>query len=269
LIWVDRNQLGRRNLTDAERSIVRARIYEIKKKPRGRPPKEENVQNLHIFSEEEEDISEDTATEVAQQTGVSRRTILNDVKFKEAWERLQEISPKAAEIVRRDEVRDAKTQLPKVPEEMFSFVAKKHGLSFQIVEREFRDLDEVLIWVDRNQLGRRNLTDWQRAMVMGRLYKIIKRDPVKNLKQFSDRYEFWSWDEIRRLNFSRRKGDHITAEIIGKQFGVGQATVRNAEKFADAVEALQEVSPQAAERVLRGEVRDASPSLRQRGQATC
>jgi hypothetical protein len=123
LIWVDRNQLGRRNLTDAERSIVRARIYEIKKKPRGRPPKEESVQNLHIFSEEERDISEDTATEVAQQTGVSRRTILNDVKFKEAWERLQEISPKAAEIVLRDEVRDAKTQLPKVPPEVLPFVA--------------------------------------------------------------------------------------------------------------------------------------------------
>jgi hypothetical protein len=210
-----------------------------------------------------------TARAVAKATGVSEKTVRNAGKFAEAVAALERISPKAAEIVRRDEVRDAKTQLPKVPEEMFSFVAKKHGLSFQIVEREFRDLDEVLIWVDRNQLGRRNLTDWQRAMVMGRLYKIIKRDPVKNLKQFSDRYEFWSWDEIRRLNFSRRKGDHITAEIIGKQFGVGQATVRNAEKFADAVEALQEVSPQAAERVLRGEVRDASPSLRQCGQALC
>jgi hypothetical protein len=136
-----------------------------------------------------------------------------------------------------------------------------NGLSFQIIEREFRDLDEVLIWVDRNQLGRRNLTDWQRAMVMGRLYKIIKRDPVKNLKQFSDRYEFWSWDEIRRLNFSRRKGDHVTAEIIAEQIGVSEKTVRNAEKFADAVETLQEISPQAAERVLRGEVRDALTEL--------
>jgi 16S rRNA G966 N2-methylase RsmD len=138
LIWVDRNQLGRRNLTDAERSIVRARIYEIKKKPRGRPPKEENVQNLHIFSEEEKDISEDTATEVAQQTGVSRRTILNDVKFKEAWERLQEISPKAAEIVLRDEVRDAKTQLPKVPPEVLPFVAKK-------IEEGARSIKQILM----------------------------------------------------------------------------------------------------------------------------
>jgi hypothetical protein len=94
-------------------------------------------------------------------------------------------------------------------------------------------------------------------MVMGRLYKTVKRDPIKNLKQmwFGD----WEldWDVLRRVKFTRRKGDHITAEVIGKHFGVSEKTVRNAEKFTDAVEALQEVSPQAAERVLRGEVRDA------------
>jgi hypothetical protein len=127
LIWVDRNQLGRRNLTDAERSIVRARIYEIKKKPRGRPQKEENVQNLDIFLEEESSDQEDTATEVAHQLGVSRATIFNDVKFKEAWERLQEISPKAAEIVLRDEVRNAKTELPKVPLEALPFVVSPNS----------------------------------------------------------------------------------------------------------------------------------------------
>jgi 16S rRNA G966 N2-methylase RsmD len=96
---------------------------------------------------------------------------------------------------------------------------------------------------------------------MGRLYKTVKRDPIKNLKQmwFGD----WEldWDEIRRVKFTRRKGDHITAEVIGKHFGVSEKTVRNAEKFAETVEALQEISPQAAERVLRGEVRDALTKL--------
>jgi hypothetical protein len=139
LIWVDRNQLGRRNLTDAERSIVRARIYEIKKKPRGRSPKEENVQNLDIFLEEESSDQEDTATEVAHQLGVSRATIFNDVKFKEAWERLQEISPKAAEIVRRDEVRDAKTQLPKVPSEALAFVAQKIEEGKRVIREILRE----------------------------------------------------------------------------------------------------------------------------------
>jgi hypothetical protein len=45
------------------------------------------------------------------------------------------------------------------------------------------------------------------------------------------------------------------------QIGVSYRTVLNAAKFTDAVEALQEVSPQAAERVLRSEVRDALTML--------
>jgi hypothetical protein len=125
--------------------------------PRGRSPKEENVQILHIFSEEEEDISEDTATEVAQQTGVSRRTILNDVKFKEAWERLQEISPKAAEIVLRDEVRDAKTQLPKVPPEVLPFVAKRIEEGARSIKRilmEWRQEQKEQRLKERAPLGR-------------------------------------------------------------------------------------------------------------------
>jgi 16S rRNA G966 N2-methylase RsmD len=134
-------------------------------------------------------------------------------------------------------------------------LAKKHGLSFQIVEREFRDLDEVLIWVDRNQLGRRNLTDEQRAVVMGRLYKTVKQNPVLNLKQFQKD------NGDRVLKLSTRGGSAATARAIAEQLGVGQATVRRAENFADAVEALQEISPQAAERVLRGEVRDALTEL--------
>jgi hypothetical protein len=128
-------------------------------------------------------------------------------------------------------------------------LAKKHGLSFSIVEREFRDLDEVLVWVDRNQLGRRNLTDEQRAVVIGRLYKTIKKEPHRPTK------------EGNGLKLSPFSGSHATARAIAEQVGVGQATVRRAEKFADAVETLQQVSPQAAERVLRGEVRHALTEL--------
>jgi hypothetical protein len=124
-----------------------------------------------------------------------------------------------------------------------------NGLSFQIVEREFRDLDEVLIWVDRNQLGRRNLTDEQRAVVIGRLYKTIKKEPHRPTK------------EEKVVKLTTFSGHAATARVIAEQVGVGQATVRRAEKFADAVETLQEISPQAAERVLRGEVRDALTEL--------
>jgi hypothetical protein len=102
-----------------------------------------------------------------------------------------------------------------------------------------------LIWVDRNQLGRRNLTDEQRAVVMGRLYKAVKLAQGRPPK-----------DE-KVDNLSTFSGSAATAKAIAAQVGVNEKTVRRAEKFADVVEALHEVSPQAAERVLRGEVRDA------------
>jgi hypothetical protein len=105
--------------------------------------------------------------------------------------------------------------------------------------------------VDRNQLGRRNLTDEQRAVVIGRLYKTVKQNPILNLKQFQTDND----DRVDKL--STRSGSAATAKVIAEQIGVNEKTVRRAEKFADAVETLQEISPQAAERVLRGEVRDA------------
>ena len=43
--------------------------------------------------------------------------------------------------------------------------------------------------------------------------------------------------------------------------GVSYRTVQNAHRFGKVVEALQKISPQAAERVLRGEVRDALTAL--------
>jgi hypothetical protein len=128
-------------------------------------------------------------------------------------------------------------------------LARKHSLSFQIVEREFRDLDEVLIWVDRNQLGRRNLTDEQRAVVIGRLYKTVKLAQGRPPKD----------EKVDKL--STFSGSAATARAIAEQIGVNEKTVRRAEKFADAVETLQQVSPKAAERVLFGEVRDALTEL--------
>jgi hypothetical protein len=100
-------------------------------------------------------------------------------------------------------------------------------------------------------LGRRNLTDEQRTIVIGRLYKTVKQNPLLNLKQFQ------TDNGDRVVNFTTRKGSAATAIALAEQLGVGEKTVRNAEKFTDAVEALQQISPQAAERVLRGEVRDA------------
>jgi DNA-directed RNA polymerase specialized sigma subunit len=121
-------------------------------------------------------------------------------------------------------------------------------------------LDEVLIWVDRNQLGRRNLTDSQRAEVIGRIYNTLKQNPILNLKQFQSK-DNGKDIEDRTANFAVRKGSDATAKAVAEATGVSVRTVHNAGKFAEAVAALERISPKAAERVLRGEVRDAKTEL--------
>jgi len=62
-------------------------------------------------------------------TGVSAATVKRAHQFGKVVETLQEISPKAAERVLRGEVRDALTELPKVPKKAVSFVALQRILS--------------------------------------------------------------------------------------------------------------------------------------------
>ena len=37
-------------------------------------------------------------------------------------------------------------------------ICRRNGLPFAIEQRSFADLDAVIVWVEENQLGRRNLT---------------------------------------------------------------------------------------------------------------
>jgi hypothetical protein len=85
---------------------------------------------------------------------------------------------------------------------------------------------------------------------MHRLYCSVKLAPHRPTEE-----------EKKGEKFSPFSGHHATAEAIAHMIGVSYRTVQNAHRFGKVVETLQEISPQAAERVLRGEVRDALTEL--------
>jgi N6-adenosine-specific RNA methylase IME4 len=78
--WIITTQLGRRNLTDGQRSYLRGKRYAMEKKEHGAPTGNKNAEkqsgnNCHF---------EKTATKLAEEFKVSPRTIRNDAKFAEA-----------------------------------------------------------------------------------------------------------------------------------------------------------------------------------------
>jgi site-specific DNA-methyltransferase (adenine-specific)/modification methylase len=113
---------------------------------------------------------------------------------------------------------------------------------------EFDDESEAVQWVLRNQLARRNLTDEQRALVLGRYYNTLKLAPHRP-----------STDNA--VNLTAFSGSSATARQLGETFGVGEKTVRRAGEFAEVVDVLAEIEPEAAARVLAGEIPDAKTAL--------
>ena len=87
----------------------------------------------------------------------------------------------------------------------------------------------------KNQLGRRNLTDEQRAYMNGKMYDARKKSVIRN--------------EQGRFAPSAQNGHTAkTAEQIANDIGIGRETVKRADKFAKDVDALREVSLDAADK---------------------
>ena len=131
----------------------------------------------------------------------------------------------------------------------WKIIQENPHIKYRIREMDFVDKWAAYDWMYKNQLGRRNLTEAQRTYMIGRMYEARK----KSLGA-SDGFRGNQHAEV----VNRQNGDLPTGKTsvaIAKELGVGQKTVERAEKFAHGVDALQEVSPEAANKVLNGEAR--------------
>lgn len=94
--WMDANQLGRRNLTPDQSSIIRGRRYNRTKKAQGGQSGNKNAAENEV---DKVSTSFPTAETLADQYGVSERTIRRDGKRAEAIERLAVTAPEKAQAV--------------------------------------------------------------------------------------------------------------------------------------------------------------------------
>jgi hypothetical protein len=100
-------------------------------------------------------------------------------------------------------------------------ICEKHGLPYKVSRVEFPDRAAVEDWIDRNQLGRRNLSTQQRMLLIGRRYNRTKKQGNRT-----------------DLTSDKTCQKSTTAERIAKDHGVHANTVRNAGKFQAAAEKL-------------------------------
>lgn len=103
-------------------------------------------------------------------------------------------------------------------------ICTRLGLPFDVHEVRFKSREEAADWIDKNQLGRRNLDARQMSLLRGRRYNRTKKTP-------------------QQAGALKGKGSDIlseaqTAQALAAEHGVSSRTIERDGEFAEAVEAL-------------------------------
>lgn len=98
-------------------------------------------------------------------------------------------------------------------------------------------------WIFRKQLNKHNLNDEQITYITGEMFKARKK---------SVGAQVGNKNEEKQIAQNEPIVSGGTAAAIAKELGVGRETVKRAEKFHDGIDAIREVSREAAEKVMAG-----------------
>lgn len=114
---------------------------------------------------------------------------------------------------------------------------------------------EAIVWICKNQLGRRNLTVEQKNYLIGKQYEAEKQSDFNRGNQYTSSKKSGCYQNGNSQKVSR------TCERIASENGIARNTVIRAEKFAKGVDAAEEAVPGTRQKVLSGEVKPTAAEI--------
>ena len=130
-------------------------------------------------------------------------------------------------------------------------ILQKHPkIPFKTFPKDFPDKFAAIAWICRNQLGRRNLTPEQKRYLVGKQYKAEK---ASHGAEDGFRGNRFTGGLVSPQNEDLLESTK-TSERIAKENGTSKSYVERAEKYADGVDAADEVLPGIRKELLSGTI---------------
>lgn len=108
-------------------------------------------------------------------------------------------------------------------------ICTEHNLSYNTIQKHFNDITEVKEWILVNQLSRRNITPYQRFLVVTDLEKIYKKKAKENLKVYGgNQYQSGPLANSPKIQTSIN-----TRKELSKLAGVGEKTFDQLKKIEE------------------------------------
>ena len=141
----------------------------------------------------------------------------------------------------------------------FAILKNHPEIKYTVLEKEFANRYEAIVWICKNQLGRRNLTPEQRRYLVGKQYEAEKRAHGGSRKME---------EEQPSCHGDNLTGQTKTCERIAQENGVNWRSVIRSEKFARNVDAAEAAVPGTRAKILSGEVKPTAAELAAVSHAT-
>ena len=107
-------------------------------------------------------------------------------------------------------------------------ICKKHRISYTTLDVHFDSRNDVLLWIVNNQLGRRNLTDFNRGELV-----LKKKKLVASLARERMRSSLHSRSESPAMEIFPQREEGATRDILGAEAGISGRTLNKIEQVLD------------------------------------
>ena len=128
----------------------------------------------------------------------------------------------------------------------YEIVQEHPEISFSTMPLPFESREEVLAWICKNQLGRRNLTPEQKYYLMGKQYEAEKAAHGGDRKSSDAKSSSQSANLVDNAK---------TCDRIAEENGVSKDTVIRASRFTKGVEIAESLIPGMREKILNKQIK--------------
>ena len=143
----------------------------------------------------------------------------------------------------------------------YEIVQEHPEISFSTMPLPFESREDVLAWICKNQLGRRNLTPEQKKFLIGKQYSVEHRKPGGNgNNQHTAAAKKTAPEELCQIDtIPPTAAEASVRKQIAERNNVSESYVARSEKFMRGVEIMEQMVPGMQEKILSGQfkVRDA------------
>ena len=143
----------------------------------------------------------------------------------------------------------------------YAILQKHPEIYFSTMPLPFESREEVLAWICKNQLGRRNLTPEQKKFLIGKQYSVEHRKPGGNgNNQYTATTQEAVQEELCQIDtIPPTSVEASIRKQIADRNNVSESYVVRSEKFMRGVQIIDQMIPGMQEKILSGQfkVRDA------------